>query len=274
MDQYLQQGFLVLRSFFDPASVETMRHAFGRLEQRAHQLQQTQVVDGSLFVIERPDGEPLKIERIVWCGAAEPELLRLGQSPHLLAVVAHLLGTPVIDQLINQAHVKRPGDGVAFSFHQDSYHRRYGTDLFDDVNGQGSFVQTLTAVDGMGPNNGGLWLIPQSHQLGHIESADGRLAEGSFDRTQAIAMVLNPGDTLLLNPFTIHGSDSNTGQSPRCLFINGFCCAGANRRLYHGAGTGVRLDAFLTDDETAVRLKPSLTGGSNAPPARRESSGS
>lgn len=273
-DQFYQQGYLVLPGSYNAAAVTKMQEAFSRLEARAHRLRETAIVDGSLFVIERPRHRPLKIERVVWCGAAEPVLASLGRAPHLLEIVAQLLGTAAVDQLINQAHIKRPGDGVAFSFHQDSYHRRYGTDLFDDVNGRGSFVQVLTAIDAMRPENGGLWLIPGSHHQGHLESTGGRLSESSFDRNRAIPICLNPGDTLLLSPFAIHGSESNLSRSARRLFINGFCCPGANRRQYHGAGTGLRLDAFPGDDETAVRLKPSLVNGSDAPPAHRESSGS
>ncbi|HEU5076724.1 MAG TPA: phytanoyl-CoA dioxygenase family protein [Polyangiaceae bacterium] len=244
--EFFEHGFLILPSFYTPADVLTMRRAFTELERRAHQLDRTQTVDGALFVIDRKH-DLLSIERIVWCGAAEPALGELGRAPQLLQAMAQLLEAPVLDQLINQAHVKRPGDQVQFSYHQDSYHRRYGTELFHDVNGRGSFVQALTAVDAMGPDNGGLWLVPQSHRLGHIPTPDGRLPRGSFDEAAAVPVVLAPGDTLLLSPFTIHGSDCNRGGQPRRLFINGFCCPDANRREYPGAGTGLRLRVFESD---------------------------
>ncbi len=248
--EFFEHGFLILPSFYGAADVLAMRRAFSRLERRARRLDGTQAVDGSLFVVDRRN-DLLRIERIVWCGAAEPALAELGRVPRLLQAMAQLLEAPVLDQLINQAHVKRPGDEVAFSYHQDSYHRRYGTELFHDVNGRGSFVQALTAVDPMGPDNGGLWLVPESHRLGHIPTGDGRLPEGSFDEESAVPVVLEPGDTLLLSPFTIHGSDCNRGGQPRRLFINGFCCPDANRREYHGAGTGLRLRVFESDDALA-----------------------
>lgn len=242
--EFFERGYLRLPSIYDAHALGHMRAAFSRLEQRARKLDSSQVVNGSLFVIERPDEDTLKIERIVWCGGAEPVLAELGRIPVLLESVAQLLGVPVVDQLINQAHIKRPGDGVEFSFHQDSYHRRYGTELFRDINGRGSFVQALTAVDPMGPENGGLWLIPGSHQVGHIETSDGQLPAASFDAGAAVPVRLAPGDTLLLSPFTVHGSKPNSGSAPRRLFINGFCCPDANRREYPGAGLGLRLKVF------------------------------
>jgi ectoine hydroxylase-related dioxygenase (phytanoyl-CoA dioxygenase family) len=242
--RFFEQGYLVLPRTFGQGTVERFRRAFSRLERRAQKLDETTLVESSLFVVKRTHPERVRIDRIVWCGGAEPLLGRLGRSPKLVLAAAELLGGPELDQLVNQAHFKLPGDGVEFHYHQDSYHRRYGTELFTDLNGKGSFVQTLTAVDPMDPENGGLYVVPESHHLGHIPTLDGSLPEGSFDRARAIPLRLAAGDTLLLSPFTIHGSGPNLGTSPRRLFINGFCSAGANRRVYPGAGTGLRLRAW------------------------------
>lgn len=239
--EFSDQGYTVLPAVFAARDLARMRLAFKRLERRAHDVAERALVDGSLFVTERTTGGRLKIERIVWCGGAEPVLARLGRERSIVTAAAQLLGASAVDQLINQAHIKNPGDGVRFHFHQDSYHRRYGTELFTDVNGKGSFVQALTAIDPMTAGNGGLSVVPGSHRAGHIPTLDGHLPEGSFDRDAAIPVELAPGDTLLLSPFTIHGSGPNLGRTPRRLFINGFASPGANRRDYPGAGFGVRI---------------------------------
>jgi len=244
ISEYFARGYLVLERTYGPAEVGVLLDGFERLESRAARLPASAVVDGASFVIERRATGALRIERIVWCGAAEPELLRLGQSRSITVPAAELLGGPEMDQLINQAHIKNPGDGTTFHFHQDSYHRRYGTELFTDVNGRGSFVQALTAVDAMSPDNGGLWVVPKSHLAGHIPTQDGRLPPGSFDANAAVPLTLAPGDTVLFGPFTVHGSGLNAGTTPRRILINGFACAGANRRVYPGAGTGFRLSAW------------------------------
>jgi ectoine hydroxylase-related dioxygenase (phytanoyl-CoA dioxygenase family) len=242
--EFFDVGYLVLPALYDAGELENARAAFVRLEARARELSGPAVVDGALFVVHRPEPQHVQIERIVWCGAVESALGELGRAEKLMKPVAELLGGPELDHIINQAHVKSPGDGVEFHYHQDSYHRRYGTELFTDVNGRGSFVQALTAVDEMGPENGGLWLVPRSNHLGHIPTPDGRLPDGAFNRDDARPVALAAGDTLLLGPFTVHGSGPNRGATPRRLFINGFCCPGANRREYPGAGTGLRLRAW------------------------------
>jgi ectoine hydroxylase-related dioxygenase (phytanoyl-CoA dioxygenase family) len=244
ISEYFTTGYLVLAETFGPEQVSVLRLGFERLEARAKCLDASAVVDGASFVIERRASGALRIERIVWCGAAEPELLRLGHSKAIRVPAAELLGGAELDQLINQAHIKNPGDGTSFHFHQDSYHRRYGTELFTDVNGRGSFVQALTAIDAMSPENGGLWVVPKSHLAGHIPTSDGHLPEGSFDAEAAVPLTLAAGDTVLFGPFTVHGSGLNAGTTPRRILINGFASAGANRRVYPGAGTGLRLRAW------------------------------
>ena len=244
VSEFFEQGFLVLPRTFGEGTVARFRRAFSRLERRAQSLEETTLVQNSLFVVKRTEPARLRIDRIVWCGGIEPLLGRLGRSSKLVEAAAELLAAPELDQLVNQAHIKNPGDGLEFRFHQDSYHRRYGTELFTDLDGRGSFVQTLTAVDAMAPENGGLYVVPGTHRLGHIPTLDGRLPEGSFDVSRAVPIRLAAGDTLLLSPFTVHGSGPNLGATPRRVFINGFCTAGANRRVYPGAGTGYRIRAW------------------------------
>jgi ectoine hydroxylase-related dioxygenase (phytanoyl-CoA dioxygenase family) len=244
LSDYTERGFAVLPGFYGPAELAELSHAFDRLEARAHGLRERTKVGDSLFVVETR-GAAVKIDRIVWCGGAEPVLGALGRTPALLAAAASLLGSRDMDQLINQAHIKNPGDGVRFDFHQDSAHRRYGTDLFHDVNGRGSFVQTLTALDPMDADNGGLFVLPESHRRGHVAPVDGKLPDGVFELARAIPLVLSPGDTLFMSPFTVHGSGPNRGSTRRRLFINGFATPGANRREYPGAGRGFRVTAPL-----------------------------
>lgn len=239
LDAFWRRGFLVVEDVFDVDEVEHMRQAFERLEQRASTLEETAMVDGSQFVVE-PQEHAVRIHRVVWCGGAEPVLSRMGRDARLVAVAAQLLGSNQMEQLINQAHFKLPGDQVAFAWHQDSVHRRYGTELWTDVNGRGSFIETATAIDPMTPDNGPLEFIPGSHKNGHIDPDPdtGELPAGSYDPTRAVTVEMSPGSVALFGPYVIHGSRPNRGRSPRRLFLNGFAYPGANRRVYPGVDAG------------------------------------
>ena len=236
---FYEQGFAVVADVFRPHELEQMRAAFDRLESMAFALRESGMLRGSQFVIERGSGQPaVRIHRIVWCGAAEPVLSRYGMDDRLLAMAAQLLGVREMNQLINQAHFKHPGDGVEFPWHQDSTHRRFGQDVWRDVNGRGSYVQTITAIDDVDDDNGPLRLIPGSCGLGHVaDVVDGALPAALAERRVFTAR-MHAGSVLLFGPYTFHSSPPNRSARTRRIFINGFACTGANTRIYPGEGAG------------------------------------
>ncbi len=237
--RYRHDGFLVVRGVFAPSEVEGMRAAFDRLAETAATLPGTTLHDGAQFVIT--PGDPVRIHRVVWCGGAEPVLSDFGRDPRLLRLAGQLLDADEVEQLINQAHFKRPGDEVGFPWHQDSVHRRHGTPEWTDLDGRGSFVELATALDPMGEDNGPLRFVPGSHLRGHLSLPDGSLPADRFDPADAVSPTLEPGDVVAFGPFVIHGSEPNRATRPRRLFLNGFALPGANRRVYPGAEAGRRL---------------------------------
>lgn len=236
---YHRDGFVVARGLFGRREVTQMQRAFNRLRAMAHTLGEEGKVmhRGTQFVIDR-EAERLRIHRIVWCAGASGTLDRLGRDPRLLSRVALLLDSGRFEQLINQAHFKMPGDGVAFEWHQDSRHRRYGTELWTDIDGLGSFVETVTAVDPMTAENGPLRFIPGSHRHGHVTDASGHIPTDLIDERDAVEVHLDSGDVVFFGPFVFHSSEPNTGRTPRRAFLNGFSLPGANHRVYPGADAG------------------------------------
>lgn len=233
---FFDEGCLVLPNLFLTDEVEQIKAAFDRLVTLAQQIRKTQLLHGAQFVVE---GD--RIDRIVWCGAAEPILFTFAEDPRLIQPVSQLLGSSEFDHIICQAHLKIPGDEVAFPWHQDSQHRRYGTDLWNDLNGKGSFVQTILAVDEMAEDNGPLLYIPQSSKLGALNRDPFADISAHVDARFAKPILLTPGSVAFLHPFTIHGSFPNRSSRPRRIFINGYAFPDANRREYPGVGLGKRL---------------------------------
>lgn len=241
LSQFFDEGFLVVPELFSTGDVARMRRAFDSLESQARCLGRSAVHRGSMFVIDRKSGPELAIERIVWCGGAEPTLDEQGQDPRLLGIASQLLGTRRMQQLINQAHFKLPGDGVAFPWHQDSRHRRYGRGEWKDSNGKGSYVQMVIAVDDMLPENGPLQFLPRSCRFGHLEIPVGQLPPGEHPEPSTATMPA--GSVAIFGPYTFHRSLPNRSQSSRRVFINGYAYPGANWRLYPGCEAGRLLEA-------------------------------
>jgi len=244
--EFFARGFVVVPDVFRADEIAKMVDAFKRLEATAQYLSEPALVNGSQFVVERvatPGGSRVRINRIVWCGAAEPVLATFGGDPRLVGMAAQLLGSAEMSQLINQAHFKLPGDGVSFPWHQDSTHRRYGGDLWKDVNGRGSYVQTVTALDDVTHENGPIELIPGSCTLGHLGLAPDAPLPPAIDPATACAPMMSAGSVLLFGPFTVHRSLPNASRTPRRVFINGYASPGANSRVYPGVGAGRMLRA-------------------------------
>lgn len=235
--RFREQGFLVREGAFGPEPLAEIEAAFERLRVRAQGLRCSGFVDGSHFVVT--PGDPERIHRVVWCGAAEPALAAVGRDPRVLGPALELLGVSEADQLVNQAHFKQPHDGVSFPLHQDAWNRRHGTALWRDPAPDGGYVQVLLAVDAMTPDNGPLLAVPGSHRAGPIRALD-RAERIAALEPHASALELEPGSLVFFGPFLVHGSRPNTGDRPRRALVNGYCRPGSNRRIYPGAGQGAR----------------------------------
>lgn len=230
-------GFVVLRGLFTEAEVAPVRAALERLYATAQTLRATGDHDGAFFALSvLPEGAVV-VQRVVWAGGAEPVLLRTSEDPRLVEPALELLGTERCEQLLCQAHFKMPNDGVAFDWHQDIQHRDKGGDTWRDVNGRGSYVQTILLVDDMTEENGPLEFVPKDAAL--LDDAGRLVREGGgprVDAARAVPVTGKAGDVLVFGPYAVHGSTPNTSALPRRVLINGYAAPGANKRFYPGRG--------------------------------------
>jgi ectoine hydroxylase-related dioxygenase (phytanoyl-CoA dioxygenase family) len=230
-----EAGFFVLRGLFDDREVGAARDALERLYRTAQTLRHTGDHAGAFFVVTAPDPQaPVVVQRVVWAGGAEPVLLRLSEDPRLVRPALELLGTDRCEQLLCQAHYKMPNDGVAFDWHQDIQHRDKGRGTWRDVDGRGSFVQTILLVDDMTEENGPLEFLPRDAAP---RDARGWMLRGEpVDASRAVAVTGRAGDVLFFGPWAVHGSTPNRSSRPRRVLINGYAAPGANGRFYPGEG--------------------------------------
>ena len=246
-------GLIIFPSLFNTDEVERMRQCFDELESMAADLNQTGMLEGSQFVLGQKAGAQV-IKRVVWAGGSQPFLLAIGEDPRLTVPAAQLLGSRSIEQLLSQAHFKRPNDGVIFGWHQDIQHRDKGNGTWTDVNGRGSFIQTLIALDDMTPDSGPLRFIPGSSRWGRVDFGDhdydkpdyAPKTPPEFREEDAVTIEARAGDTLFFGPYTAHASFENTSGHYRRVFINGYAYPGANNRVYPGDGAGRTIDVGIT----------------------------
>ena len=238
-------GWITKKALFHADEINKMRACFENLERMSAILDATGLHEGSHFVLGSLADEPV-IKRVVWAGGSQPYLLEVGEDPRLTQPCAQLLGSNEMEQLLSQAHFKRPGDGVIFGWHQDIQHRDKGGGTWTDINGSGSFVQTLIVIDAMAPDSGPLQFIPGSSAWGRVDFGHHDYDNPDYESTKppqfheedVITITAAPGDVLFFGPYAAHASFENTSDSYRRVLINGYAYPGANGRIYPGSNAG------------------------------------
>lgn len=246
--EFFEKGWIVKRSLFGADEIDRIRDCFDALETQAENLSGTRDFRGARFVLDRRDDQTV-IRRVVWAGGNQKYLLQIGADDRLTIPCAILLRSSAMDHLLSQAHFKRPGDGVIFGWHQDIQHRDKGAGTWEDVNGLGSYVQTLLVVDPMTSDNGPLLFIPGSSRWGPVDFGQHDYDDQDylhkippeFNEAEIVTITAKPGDTLFFGPYTAHASFANNSPNYRRVLINGYAHPGANHRVYPGEGSGRRL---------------------------------
>lgn len=150
----------------------------------------------------------------------DPVWLAAVADPRLLDLVESLLGPGVV--LFSSCWVvKPPRTGRGAAWHQDG-----GSWPLDPLEA----VTLWVALDDADAGNGGLRVIPGSHEAGllpHLRD-DTRLATELFpvalpaaavDEGAAVDVVLRAGDVSAHHPLLIHGSPPNTSARPRRALV-------------------------------------------------------
>jgi hypothetical protein len=228
IEEYWEQGFAFVRGVFPRNETEALSRCFDEILALGRGLTETTKQGLAEFRVVPINGKPtLKFAK--WASAAHEGLNRFRTSPRLLSLVQSVLG-PDLRQITNQMHYKNPGDGVSFQMHQDCTFRKPDA-AYRDL--YGGFLQTAIAVDPSTAENGCLQVVPGSHKDRKALLSggyEGWEANGGNQKVlerfaPAVDALMDPGDVLFWNPFTIHGSQPNRSARSRRVYINGFARA-------------------------------------------------
>ena len=225
---YRQEGYLIVRNVLSPADISQLKIACDELQQLGAEFDADSFVGKAFFNVFR-DANPFatnieavatvpgRIRRVTYPYAVSKILNSYRVHQRLLGSVTPILGDSV-NQIVNQVNFHFPKSSSGWGWHQDYRFRKPGI-----TNIQQNFVQTITAIDLCNTETGGLRLIPRSHELGDLKlDVNNESAETFFDAKKSITPELQPGDAILFNSHTIHGSQANKSNNIRRVFINGF----------------------------------------------------
>ena len=213
--QYHDDGYALLKGFFELEEVELLRRA----------AKEDRELDRHSFA--RADGEGGQIRLSLW---NHPGDTIYGMFARCESVVTS--AEKILDGEVYHYHskmiMKDARVGGAWAWHQDYGYWYQNGVLFPYL------TSVFIAVDPATRENGCMQVIPRSHHAGRIEhvltgdqaGADRERVDEILKRMPLVHVEMAPGDALFFHPNLLHRSDQNRSEHPRWSMI---CCYNAAR---------------------------------------------
>lgn len=194
LDQYERDGFVVFRDVLDGDLLQEM-NAHVEWLQRRH-----------------PDVRPEQLGHVYM--RDDPFWVRLVGDDRLVDIAELFVG-PDVALFASHYISKPPYSGQPVLWHQDG--------AFWPLEPM-RVVTLWVSVDHSTPENGCLRVVPGSHKTDYAEVRDNTEVESvlgqeisvEVDESQAVDVVLAPGDVEVHHPAIVHGSNANTSPRRRC----------------------------------------------------------
>lgn len=189
-----RDGYVIFRDVLDPELINEVNGHVAWLQQRHPEVRPEQL--GHEFLRDDP----------FW--------LRLVSDDRLLDIAQLFVG-PDIALFASHYISKPPHSGQPVLWHQDG--------AFWPLDPM-RVVTLWLAVDHSTPDNGCVRVIPGSHrqdfgamrEATEVDNVLGKEIAVEVDESQAVDMVLRPGDVEVHHPNIVHGSEPNTSPHRRC----------------------------------------------------------
>jgi phytanoyl-CoA hydroxylase len=191
---YERDGYVIFRRVIDAALVDEASGHVAWLE------------------AQHPELRPENLGH--WLVAEDPFWVRLVSDPRLLDIAERFIG-PDIALFASHYICKPPFSGEPVLWHQDGAY--WPLDPME-------VVTLWLAIDRSNEQNGCMRVIPGSHrQQLHdlrpntdVENVLGSESAVDVDESEAVNLVLEPGDVEVHHPNILHASEANTSSSRRC----------------------------------------------------------
>lgn len=224
-------GFFVRSRAFAGAELEELRDAAERAAQAADQglgcAERDYTIDGNRYLEAR--GATIQLEHrpgsrtirvIEPFHRLDRRFEGLIDDPRLVEPMRDLVGSEAVSLWTDKLNLKRPREGSAFHWHQDSPYWIFDCRHVDRL------PNVMLALDDASEENGCLCVVRGSHRRGILPGLEGagRLAPlftdpRAFDVTQAAPAEMPAGSLLFFSPHTVHGSAPNRSERPRRALV-------------------------------------------------------
>jgi ectoine hydroxylase-related dioxygenase (phytanoyl-CoA dioxygenase family) len=230
-----RDGFVLRPGAFSAAELDALRDAAERVVARSEAglapSQASYAIDGNSYVEVAIEGRPSTVQLEHSPGSRtirviepfhhlDPSFERLVDDPRIVAPMRALVGSARVALFTDKLNLKRPREGSAFGWHQDSPYWAHFCAHLDRL------PNVMLALDDAGPENGCLRLIPGSHRRGMLPGREGEGVLGPLfthpryvDESAQVAAAMPAGSLLFFSPHTVHGSPPNTSNAPRRALV-------------------------------------------------------
>ena len=226
---YEREGFFLRPAVFAPREIEAMRAASEEVVEKAHASAANGSdyrIDGNLYV--EGESETIQFEhdaaRIIRViepfHHLHPLFDRLIDDPRIVDPMCDVIGADGVALWTDKINLKRPREGSAFRWHQDS---PYWTHACDDVDRLPNVMVTLDDAD---EENGCFRVVRGSHRRGCLPGIQDDTTLGvlftdpaHFDESQQVPAVVPAGSLVFFSPHTVHGSLPNCSDRPRRAMV-------------------------------------------------------
>ena len=217
---YEQDGFVLLRSLFDPEEVALMRSA----------MEQDPAIRDNLY--ERKDAQGKSTRIALWNEPGDSVYGLAARSERVVDTLQDMLGCEVY-HYHSKLTAKEPFDGGAWEWHQDYGYWYHNGCLFPHM------ASVMVALDRANRDNGCLQVIRGSHRVGRVNhstgpgeqvGADLERVEQMLARMELVYAEMEPGDGLFFHSNVMHRSDQNRSANRRWTVL--FCYNAAHNSPY------------------------------------------
>lgn len=220
LNQYQEDGYLVIRGLMNEAELEKIQAIRARAEAEAVRRGGSYHDGAAHYDLEPlasdPTGQTMALRKIQGVYGSEPDFRAVAASDKVLDIVQQLIGPDVYFHS-SKLMFKPARGGRRKPWHQDY---AYWTQMK-----QARQVTVWGAVDPATRANGCIQVIPGSHKEGlipHHQWEDYMIDESGIEQREIVYAEMAPGDVLFFDVLTLHASDPNESDQPRLSFIIDF----------------------------------------------------